>query len=198
MIAPLLASRSPRVHFLIGASGSAVPLHEAEVNSITGQLRGQGIESEEMEAAGRFIRRYVDMLRTGEDQAGFEAEIERVKGERWFPMLHVPAKDNWFWAYYRRIADYDASLHWRKVKVPALLVYGERDELVPVGRSIASADRALNAAGNPDYTILVLPRADHALNIRPEPGAPFEWFRLAPGYPELLVAWIKRRTPAGD
>lgn len=194
MIAPLLASRSKRVSFVIGGAGSAVPLHQAEVNSIVNQIRAQGIEGEELAAARRFIARLVAILRTGEDWPGFEAETARVKSERWYPMLHVPAKDNWFWAYYRRIADYDSSLYWRKVKVPSLLIYGERDNLVPLGETIANADRALNAAGNQDYTILMLPRADHAFNIRPDAGRPFEWAHLAPGLPELLVAWIRQRT----
>jgi len=113
--------------------------------------------------------------------------------ERWYLMVHVPARDSWMWGYYRGIANYDASTYWARVRVPALVVYGERDDLVPVARSTAAISRALDRAGNADRLILVLPRANHALNIEPEPGQPFEWFRLTPGYPELRVAWIEHR-----
>jgi pimeloyl-ACP methyl ester carboxylesterase len=194
MIGPLLATRSRRVSFVISGAGSAVPLYQAEVNSITNQLRAQGIEGTEMEAAQRFLPLWIAMLRSEGDWTRFEAEIARVRTERWYPMLHIPARDNWFWAFYRRIADYDASVYWQRVTVPVLLIYGERDIFVPLGPTLANVDRALNRAGNTDYTILMLPRADHAFNIRPQPGQPFEWFRLAPGVPDLLVAWIQART----
>jgi uncharacterized protein len=197
MIGPLLASRTDRLAFLISAAGSAVPLHEAEVHSITNQLRAQGIAGEELVAAEIFIRRLVEQLRTGGDWDAFEADAARVRSERWYPMLHVPARDSWFWSYYRNIANFDAATHWERVRVPALVVYGERDNLVPVDRSIAAIGRALGRAGNQDHLIVILPRADHALNIAPGPGEPFEWWRLSPGYPELLTAWIRHRTRAG-
>jgi pimeloyl-ACP methyl ester carboxylesterase len=197
MLAPLLASRTERLAFLISAAGSAVPLHEAEVNSISNQLRAQGIAGEELVAAEAFIRRFVEQLRTGGNWDAFEVEAARVRGERWYPMLHVPARDSWFWNYYRNIANYDAALFWERVRVPALVVYGELDNLVPVGRSIAAIGRALGRAGNADHVILMLPRANHALNIEPEPGQPFEWWRLSPGYPELITAWINHRFGDG-
>ena len=197
MIAPLLASRTDRLAFLISAAGSAVPLHEAEVNSITNQLRAQGIAGDELAAAQLFIARLVDLLRTGEGRDEFEAATARVREERWYPMLHVPARDSWFWSYYRNIAHYDAATYWQRVTVPALVVYGERDNLVPVGRSVAAIGRALGRAGNADHLIVMLPRANHALNIEPEPGQPFEWWRLSPGYPELLTAWIRHRVGGG-
>lgn len=119
--------------------------------------------------------------------------MEKARNERWYPMLHVPSRDSWFWAYYRRIADYNAADYWEKVNVPALVIYGERDRLVPVAQSVTNIDRALNKAKNRDYTILILPRASHAFNVEPEPGQPFEWWRMAPGFPDLLTAWIHQR-----
>ncbi|MGH9949751.1 MAG: dienelactone hydrolase family protein, partial [Pyrinomonadaceae bacterium] len=112
---------------------------------------------------------------------------------KWYPMLHVPAKDNWFWAFYARIANYNAADYWAKISVPVLVIYGERDQFVPIAKSISNIDRALNQVGNKDYTILILPRASHALNVSPEAGQPFEWSRLSSGFPDLLAAWIRAR-----
>jgi alpha-beta hydrolase superfamily lysophospholipase len=193
MIAPLVASRSKDVAFVISGAGSAVPLHEAEVNSITNQVRGRGISGNELVEATDFIKIFVKVLRTGQGWEEFDAATEKARGTKWYPMLHVPPKDNWFWLYYRRIADYNAADYWREVKVPVLLIYGERDIYVPVARSISNIDRALNRAGNKDYTIIMLPRASHAFNIEPEAGQPFEWTRLASGFPDLLTAWINQR-----
>jgi len=193
MIAPLVASRSKDVAFVISGAGSAVPLYEAEVNSITNQVRTKGISGNELAEATAFIKMFVNVLRTGEGWEQFDAATEKVRNTKWYPMLHVPPKDNWFWSYYRRIANYNAADYWAKVNAPVLLIYGERDIYVPVTQSVLNIDRALNKAGNNDYTIIMLPRASHAFNIEPEAGQPFEWWRMASGFPDLLTAWINQR-----
>jgi pimeloyl-ACP methyl ester carboxylesterase len=193
MIAPLVASRAKGVSFVISGAGGAVPLYEAEVNSITNQIRAQGISGDELAAATVFIKMFVNILRTGEGWEQFEAATEKARQTKWYPMLKVPPRDNWFWSYYKGIAEYNAADHWAKVNVPVLLIYGERDMLVPVAQSISNIDRALNKAGNNDYTIIMLPRASHAFNIAPEAGQPFEWWRMSSGFPDLLTAWINQR-----
>ncbi len=193
MLGPLVASRSKDVAFVISGAGSAVPLFEAEINSIVNQVRAQGISGDDLAQATVFIKMFVDVLRTGQGWEQFDAATEQVRGAKWYPMLHVPAKDNWFWAFYEHIANYNAAEYWAKVNVPALVIYGERDQLVLVARSISNIDHALNRAGNKDYTILVLPRASHAFNIEPEAGQPFEWSHLSSGFPDLLTAWINQR-----
>ncbi|MDQ6788102.1 MAG: lysophospholipase, partial [Acidobacteriota bacterium] len=194
LIAPLVASRSKDVAFVISGAGSAVPLYESEINSITNQIRAQGISGNDLAEATVFIKMFVDVLRTGEGREQFDVAAEKARNTKWYPMLHVPPKDDWFWAFYRRIANYNAADYWGKVNVPVLVIYGERDELVPVAKSISNVDRALNKAGNKDYTILVLPRASHAFNIEPEAGQPFEWWHLSAGFPDLLTAWINQRV----
>lgn len=193
MIAPLVASRSKDVAFVISGAGSAVPLHEAEINSIINQVSAKGISGNELAEATVFIKMFVKVLRTGEGWEQFDAATEKARNAKWYPMLHVPLKDNWFWSYYKRIADYNAADYWAKVNVPVLLIYGERDVYVPVTQSVLNIDRALNKAGNNDYTIIMLPRASHAFNIEPETGQTFEWRRMASGFPNLLTAWINQR-----
>jgi pimeloyl-ACP methyl ester carboxylesterase len=193
MIAPLVASRSKDVAFVISGAGSAIPLHEAEVNSITNQVRAKGISGNEFADAIVFIKMWVNVTRTGQNWEQFDAAIEKVRGTKWFPVLHVPPKDNWSWAFHKRVYDYNAADYWAKVDIPVLLIYGERDIYVPVAQSISNIDRALNKAGNKDYTIIMLPRASHAFNVEPEAGQPFEWWHLSSGFPDLLTAWINQR-----
>lgn len=192
LIAPLVVARAP-VAFVVGGGGSVVPLREAEVNSIVNQLRAKGVTGAELDEAEVYVRRYVDVLSTGEGWDAFDRETARVRDTRWWPLVRVPPKDNWFWSYYRRVGDYDAAPHWGRVKAPVLMVYGERDLYVPVRETVTRLDAALRSAANPDYTLLVLPRASHAFNIEPEPNGPFEWFRLAPGYSDLVLSWIRLR-----
>ncbi len=197
MIASLVVARAP-VRFVVGGGGGAVPVREVEVRSILNQLKVKGVTGSDLKEAEAYVRRYVNVLSTGEDWAAFDRETKRVRGSSWWPLVRVPARDNWFWPYYRRIANFDASQHWARGKAPVLLAYGERDTYVPVEDTVARLDAALRTARNPDYTLLVLPRASHAFNIEPEPTAPFEWPRLAPGFPDLILAWIKLRFEQPD
>jgi hypothetical protein len=66
--------------------------------------------------------------------------------------------------------------------------------IVPVSRSVTKIDSALRKAKNDNYTIVILPRAAHNFNISPEPGEPFDWPRVAPGFPELLTDWVNPRV----
>ena len=197
MIAPLVASKSKSVAFIISGAGSAVPVYESEINSLVSQLRAKGIQNKDLEEARAFVKIFIEVLRSGENRRQFEAAATKAQNKKWYPMLHVPEKDDWQWAFFRSIYNYNAADYWAKVSVPTLVIYGERDLYVPVSQSVAAIDRALNQAGNKDYTILVLPRASHAFNLEREIGDSFEWPRLTPGFPDLLIAWINLRTRVG-
>ena len=193
MIAPLIASRSKDVAFIISGAGSAVPVYESEINSVTSQMRAKGITGNDLAEATEFIKLWVSVMRTGQGWEQFDRAVEKVHETKWFPMLHVPPKDHWMWAFHKRIYDYDSADYWAQVNVPVLVIYGERDLYVPVSQSISNIERALSKAKNGDYTILVLPRASHAFIIEPEAGQPFEWWHIAPGFLDLLTAWINQR-----
>ena len=194
MIGPLIASRSKDVAFVVSGAGSAVPVYESEINSITNQVRAQGISGDDLAAATTFIKMWINVMRTGEGVEQLDAAIKKVRETRWFPRLHVPPKGNWAWAFYKGIYDYNAADYWEKVSVPTLLIYGERDMYVPLAPSIANIDRALRRARNSDYSIVMLPRASHAFIIEPEANQPFEWWHVAPGFPDLVLAWINQRV----
>ena len=193
MLGPLVASRSKDVSFLISAAGSAVPVYQSEINSVTNQVRAQGISGKELDEATGFIKVWINVMRTGLGHEELDRAIEKVREKNWYPMLHMPPKDHWMWAFHKRIYDYNAADYWAQVSIPVLVIYGERDLYVPVAQSISNIDRALNKAGNKDYTILILPRASHAFTVEREPVQPFEWPHLSSGFPDLLTAWINQR-----
>jgi uncharacterized protein len=65
---------------------------------------------------------------------------------------------------------------------PLLLVYGGRDDNVPVEQSIAIFQRALRANSNRDVTIHIFESANHDIQIGP---------RVLPGYREYMADWIR-------
>jgi pimeloyl-ACP methyl ester carboxylesterase len=194
MIAPLVASRSKDVAFLISMAGDGVPVHEAEVYSMTNQIQSRGVSGTDLAEAIEFIKLRINVARNGEGWDQLDAAIEKSRGATWYRMVGAPPKDDWTWAFYRRVYNYNPIDYWGHVSVPALVIYGEKDVISPAAQSIANIDRALKRAGNHDCTIIILPRASHGFFVEPDPTQSFEWSRLAPGFPELLRAWISQRT----
>ncbi len=193
MIAPLVASRTNDVAFLISGAGHAVPLYQGEINSIRNQVRARGISGNDLAEATDFIKMWVNVARTGQGWEQFDAAMEKAREKNWFRAIRVPPKDDWSWAFFKSIFDYNAADYWAKVTVPVLVMYGELDLYTPVSQSIANIDGALKKAGNKDDTIIVFPRASHAFDIESEAGQPFEWSRMAPGFPDLVIAWLHER-----
>ncbi|HWL38999.1 MAG TPA: alpha/beta fold hydrolase [Gemmatimonadaceae bacterium] len=193
-IAPLIASRSSDVAFVISEASAAVPMWVGEVHSLRTQVIAKGVSGADLAQADTLIDHFVNYARTGEGWDALVAAHERGRATAWYRLLTPPPRTNYFWSFYRRIADYNASEHWAKVTVPTLVVQAERDEYVPVAQSIPLIDAALRKAGNRDYTIIVLPRASHSFSVSPAPGEPFAWPQYSPGYADLLVAWIALRA----
>jgi dienelactone hydrolase len=124
-----------------------------------------------------------------QDHSELEAASAPVAHESWFAWLDIPPRDSWLWAWYPRTGSVDTLEAWRKVRCPVLLVYGQRDRLVPVDDSIRQIEAALDRAGT-SYAAWIAPRAEHNLTVRPQPGEPFFWWHAAPGIIESVAAWI--------
>src|SRR5258708_5870278 len=71
------------------------------------------------------------------------------------PPDHAP------WQVTARTAFYDPAPTLRQLKVPTLAVWGELDNNITAEKNKPAWDAALKAAGNRDYALVVLPKANH-------------------------------------
>jgi uncharacterized protein len=182
-IAPLVAIRS-NADFVIGSAASGLPMDDVEVYSVGNFVGIPSMSGEEAALARAYVEALVDVAYHGAPRDSLDAIVERVRGREWF--FEPPAPDASYWAFSRRIADYDPLVWWRQVDVPVLLVYGSGDERVPVEQSIAAITEALESSGH-SATVRVFDGADHTFRVRrPED----EWPRTAAGYPEAVIEWL--------
>ncbi|MEU7852441.1 prolyl oligopeptidase family serine peptidase [Nonomuraea sp. NPDC049141] len=77
---------------------------------------------------------------------------------------------------------YDARPALRQITQPVLAFYGTMDPSIPFVESSQSLITSLKVAGNDQYTVRFMDKADHAMRIN---GGPF-----AHGYLETLANWI--------
>jgi len=206
-VAPLAASRSKDVAFLIVRSGSGLPIHENILYELEMDMRGAGNFTEDDISKARALRKQLNaaiLTNTGWD--ALKADVEKAKNEKWYPYARVqflpfiePPLDsltNPFWNGLRRQIDFDPAPVWEKVSCPTLVLLGELDANVPSKASAAIMERGLKKGGDKDYTIKVLPKANHGL-FQAETGYSSEWSRLkgyVPGYMDEMASWLLKRV----
>ncbi|HTU10278.1 MAG TPA: alpha/beta fold hydrolase [Allosphingosinicella sp.] len=184
-IAPLIANRSPHVAFVVAASGAAIAMREVERFSLLNAVRPLARDAADAAEARAYVDRLIATAGTGAGLDAFIADAARFRDRRWFAMVAPPPADAGYWRLSRATFAYDAAAEWGRVRVPALLLFGDRDERTPVEASVA----ALRALGNRRLRIEILPGAGHAFDL----AAQGPWPRVAPGYPGLIVAFAAAR-----
>src|ERR1700694_677047 len=190
-IAPLVASRCHDVAFIVAADSPAMAQYQQDLYHVRNSARDHGWTGKTGAAAMALYKQFIEVALTGKGFGELTQAMERNKKEPWLAWRGIPPKNSWLWPWYRKTGYYDSRPYWRNVKVPILLVYGELDELQPVDTSIATIQRLARANGNQDVEAFILPAAPHVLHIAPKPGERFFWWHFVPGYPSIVIDWIK-------
>ncbi len=191
-IAPLIASRWPGLGFVIASSAGGVPPSDAELYSYRNYLGVPRMHGADSLRAMAYLSLVVRVGYGGEPWARADSAGRANAGEKWF--AGIPDSTDSFWWLAPRIARYDPAVYWRRVKAPVLLVYGERDERVPVQASLRRIQAALRAAGNTAVTSRTFPATDHTFRIPASPDGKFHWPQTPDGYPQLLIDWARAQT----
>lgn len=190
-IAPLIARRSGRVAFIVAADSNASCNREQDLLRVENGIRDNGWTGKDGAAALTLFEHFLRVASAG--GAGYDdlaREMQRDKVRPWVDWMAIPPRGSWLYRWYPLVASYDSRTYWKTVRVPVLLVYGERDELSDVHGSIAAIGTLVRNAGGPPVTSIVLPGAPHTLRIAPANGPPFFWSHLAQGYPAAEIDWI--------
>ena len=206
-VAPLAASQSSDVAFLIVKSGSALPVADNIVYELEMDMRGVGEFSEEDIANAKGLRALLNralLTNTGWDE--LMAAIDRSKNEKWFQYARVQwlqyvqqpldSERNPLLAGFRKQIDFDPSSTWNRIRCPTLVLLGALDANTPTRISAPIIENALRRNGNPDFTVRVLQNANHGL-FQAKTGYSVEAARLTtfvPGYMEVIAGWVLRHT----
>jgi dienelactone hydrolase len=81
---------------------------------------------------------------------------------------------------------------WSHVSQPVLAMWGQLDQHVPVGESVAGLKNSLAQANNENWTIIILPRAKHSLGISETGAIQEKWRGYPPGALKTMTDWAWR------
>ena len=191
-IAPLAASRSKDVAFLIIKSGPAVsPAQLAMYKSIT-RVRNAGFSPEVIQQVTALMNLQFDILRTGKGWEKLEAEVQKVRNESWYRHVAVMRHSTWdsTWMNYGEDIDFDPVPIFEDLNIPVLSLLGELDVETPVRETVVTLER-IKKEKNKDFTVIIFSAADHQIELpRQVKNRP----RYAPGYLDTMVNWTLERV----
>ena len=197
IVAPLAASLSKDVAFIINVSGAGVPPYQQVTYQAEAQMRRDGFSGAEIAEAVAYMNQKWEVARTGgEGWDRLQAATRDARDKRWLARVQPATKLEDIVPSWKLQMGYNPVPALEKVRCPVLALFGELDTLTPVKETMANFRNGLEKAGNKDYTIKVFPQADHALLVWPKPNDPFHWPVLAAGYLETMTNWIDRHVAA--
>jgi len=192
--APLAASRSKDVAFIITAAGAAVSVDRQVTDQMVINLRQEGFSEADVQAALAHMNLYLDVRYRREPWAKLEASTQNVRAKPWARYVWKPKSETEVLSDLFEVHDPISVL--QQTKAPMLALFGDFDERVPPQINAKLMEEFLKQAGNKDFTIKSFPKADHdfleaetisdknLLNRR----------RYVPDYFDTIIEWILKRV----
>lgn len=197
-VAPLAASRSSDVAFAILDVAPALTIEEINALKVKCFLRADKFPEKQISEAVAFQKYKDQAFRSGSDWEKYEVALKEARTKPWYSRFTggPPARNEDYLKILRTRMDYHPARTLESLKIPVLAIYGESDCFVPPNENRAAMEQALSKGGNKDYTIVLLPKANH-LSIEAQTGSwkeALQMKRFVPGYFDTIINWIRKRV----
>jgi pimeloyl-ACP methyl ester carboxylesterase len=213
IIAPLVASRSRDVAFIVLMAGTGLPGEEILYLQAAAILKVAGADAELLAKQKAIQKRMFALIRGEKDNAIAEKKI-RAALDKYISKLTKEEKKQGLESlaglsgvdaqvqmalspWFRHFLDHDPRPALRKVTCPVLALNGEKDVQVPADVNLKAIAGALKEAGNKDATTRQLPNLNHLFQTC-KTGAVTEYGAIeetmAAAALETIGDWILKRT----
>jgi dienelactone hydrolase len=200
-IMPLAAVRAKDLAFLISISGAAVPPAETTTDQAQNEMTARGMKPQTVIDIVAIMRLQYRFARTGEGWDEYAAARETLAARIGRPPDSMPGTpDHPHWQSIRRTYFYDPVPALRQLQVPLLALFGELDNNILAEKNKAAWEAALKAGGHQDYTLRILPRANH-YQWEAKVGSNAEMQslqRVVPDYFRTIEDWLAKRLRGFD
>ncbi len=197
-IMPLAAVRERDVAFLISISGAGVTPAETTLDQARNELTMSGMPRQTVEDIIGLMKLQYAYASTGKGWDQYAAARAKLAARMGPPPDTMPGTpDHPFWQSIKRYYFYDPVPVLRQLQTPTLAVWGELDNNILAVKNKAAWDDALKAAGNRDYTLVILPKGNHA-QWEAKAGSNAEMKslqRFVPAYFTTIGDWLAARIP---
>ena len=196
-VMPLAAVRAKGVAFLISISGAGIPAAETTIDQMRNEMTSRGMKPQTVDQIVDLVKLQYHFARTGQgwDEYAAQRQILVTRMGR-APDNFPGSPDDPYWLLVRRLYFYDPAPTLRRLQVPTLAFFGALDNNIVAEKNKAAWESALRAAGNRDYTLRILPGANHLL-LEAKDGSNSEMAslkRFVPDYALTVRDWLATRV----
>ena len=196
-IMPLAAVRAKDIAFLISVSGAGVPAAETTIDQAQHEMSMTGMRRAAVEQIVSLMKLQYEFARTGKGWDAYAAARRKLAAQMGPPPNETfPATpDHPYFDFIRRSYFYDPVPTLRQLRTPTLAVWGELDNNILAGKNKAAWEQAFKDGGNRDYTLVILPGANHGqLEAKTGSNAEMKSLRgFVPAYFTTIQDWLARR-----
>jgi pimeloyl-ACP methyl ester carboxylesterase len=195
-IMPLAALRAKDLAFLISVSGAGIPAAETTIDQARNELTARGMKPQTVADIVAIMNLQYHFARTGQGWDDYAAARAKLAARIGPPPDTMPGTpDHPYWQSIRRSYFFDPAPTLRQLRLPVLAIFGELDNNIVADKNKAAWEAALKAGGHADYTLRILPRANH-LQWEAKAGSNAEMVslqRFAPEYFTTIQDWLAKR-----
>ena len=195
---PLAAERTKGVAFLISISGAGISPADTTLDQARNELTMTGMPPPTVEDILHVQTLLYEYARTGQGWTQYTAAREKLAARLGTPPGTIPDRpDAPYFQTIRRFYFYDPGPTLRRLQTPTLALWGELDNNILAEKNKAAWAAALEAAGNRDFTLTILPKANHA-QWQAKVGSNAEMKSLQRFVPEYFATvrnWLAKRIP---
>jgi pimeloyl-ACP methyl ester carboxylesterase len=188
-LAPLVAVRQGQVAFVVSVSAPFTSVAETRFYALEQWVHRGSLSGAALDETLALWKKHFAAVAAGDKAALVALDEELREAARRLKASPLPPTSERLPqtpTYNSMGRDYTAEL--RGLRIPMLAVYGDRDAVVPVERSIEVLRDALNKGGARNLDVQVVPFADHSFT---------DWtFKQRIKIEETIVQWIVARLAA--
>ncbi len=195
-IMPLAAVRATDLAFLISISGGAVSPADTTLDQTRNELKTAGMPQDRVDQIVGLMKLQYEFARTGQGWKDYATARDHLAAQMGQPPPTFPGTPgDPYWQRLRRTYFYDPAPTLTQLRTPTLALFGELDNNILADKNKAAWNTALQAGGHRDYTLLVLPKANH-LQLEAKIGSNAEMAflqRFVPAYFMTIRDWLATR-----
>lgn len=167
-IAPLIPNFNERFDFAVLSVSPATSPFEQEFSARRAQLKAEGFSEKDQVAANQYFEALIDFARSGDDDDKSSYARFHEEAKSWMPekFLGGDPFDVNDWRWWRFNGDYEPDEALRKIKVPTLVLLGEKDLSVLLEPTLSIMNSHAELDGQKYLSVHVLNDVGHDLSYR--------------------------------
>lgn len=211
LIAPMVASDSPDVSFIVLLAGPGIEISKVLLMQQELIPRANGVsDSEIQEYILPAHKKAYQMIATATDAGQLKTDLAKLIAESYdsAPADLMPSdiskeelistqSEKWSSEWFRNLLIYDPESVLERVTCPVLALNGEKDLQVTPKENLSGIKNALNKGGNSNVTVKELPNLNHLFQ-NCETGSPAEYGKIKETFSPValkeITDWILKQA----